>query len=645
MKYNQGNKKRRRTDNENSNNRLHVIMAIIFLLVGSVVFKLYNLQVLKYDYYVAIASDQHHVYSQLEPTRGKIYIQDDPVLSEGSDIYPVATNKDFAHVYAVPKDVTDPRGLSEKLYEIFDQDEVREEVEKIFEEDPYFSSTSTELLFGEKDMDDKREFREIKMEKEIELRKEKIIEAYYNKLSKKNDPYEPIRRKVGDKKLAELKALDASGIAYTMESYRYYPEGNIGSHILGFVGYVGDQQRGIYGLEGFFDESLAGQMGSINADRSAEGELIIINDREYQKPKNGNDLILTINRSIQFTVCNKLQESIEEYEAEGGTVIVMHPFTGAIIAMCSWPDYDPNNYNKVEDGNVYNNSAIFNAYEPGSIFKVITMSAGIDQGKISPSTIFNDKGFVMVEGWPKPIKNSDFETKGGHGWVDMNTVLEESLNTGTIFVLNQIGEDVFSDYVKKFGFGEKTGIELETEGLTNIVNLNRRVKRHVEMATASFGQGITATPLQMITAYSAIANGGILMKPYLVGEIINADGEKIKTRPIQIKRVISERTALLVSGMMVNVVDGGHAKLAGVDGYYVAGKTGTAQVADNEDGGYGEKTIHTFVGFAPVDDPRFVMLVKLDNPKKVEYSASSAAPLFGELAEFIVNYYQIPKER
>ncbi|RLC38400.1 penicillin-binding protein, partial [Candidatus Falkowbacteria bacterium] len=200
-------------------------------------------------------------------------------------------------------------------------------------------------------------------------------------------------------------------------------------------------------------------------------------------------------------------------------------------------------------------------------------------------------------------------------------------------------------YVKNFGFGEKTGIELETEGNGNIVSLLRKSIRPVEAATATFGQGITVTSLQMITAYGAIANGGILMKPYLVSGIVSPDGEKQITQPKQVRRVISEKAAVLLSGMMVNVVDGGHAIRAGVKGYYVAGKTGTAQVADKEKRGYGDRTIHTFVGFAPVEDPKFVILVKLDDPKDVLFGASSAAPLFGEIAEFILNYYQVPKER
>lgn len=632
------NKNQRKVKGGSNNNRLHVVMAIIFLLVFAIVIKLYDLQIIKYDYYTALAASEHNVNNKLAPRRGRIFIHDS-VSSREDGLYPIATNKDFAQVYAVPKDIKDPDKVADQLFEIFDRAEVEEEVDELLSDESLFSSSSIIQLTAE-DKENLDEFRVIKREKEIELRKKAILEKYIAKLSKENDPYEPIRRKVDDDTLAKLIAENIPGINHMPETFRYYPDKNIESHILGFTNF---NNVGRYGLEGFFNDELTGTFGSVKTERSAGGKLVIINNRKYKKQKDGSDLILSINRSIQYAVCTGLKNSMEKFGAESGSVVVMQPDTGAIIALCNYPDFDPNNYNEVEDENIFNNGAIFDAYEPGSIFKTFTIAAGLDQGKITPSTIYEDKGYRMIEGWDKPIKNSDFETHGGHGWVDMNTVLSLSLNTGTIFVEKKVGDDVFADYVKKFGFGEKTGIELETEGITNIKDLNRKHKRPVEMATASFGQGITVTPLQMITAYSAVANGGILMKPYLVEEIVNSDGTSVKTQPVQIRRVISERTALLLSGMLVNVVDGGHAKLAAVDGYFVAGKTGTAQVADV--GGYGKKTIHTFVGFAPVDDPKFVMLVKLDNPSKVEYSASSAAPLFRELAEFILDYYKVPKDR
>jgi cell division protein FtsI/penicillin-binding protein 2 len=250
----------------------------------------------------------------------------------------------------------------------------------------------------------------------------------------------------------------------------------------------------------------------------------------------------------------------------------------------------------------------------------------------------------MINGWSKPIKNSDFSTYGPHGTVDMNTVLEYSLNTGAIFAMRQTGTKTFADYIKNYGFGERTGIELGAESTGNIGNLLTNKVREIDAATASFGQGIAATPLQMIMSYQAIANGGVLMKPYIVKSIIKADGTREEIAPKQIRRVISDKTAATISAMLVNVVELGHAKRAYIDGYYVGGKTGTAQVA--EKGGYSKDNyIHTFVGIAPIDNPAFVMLTKINDPKDVQYAEGSALPLWTEIADFMLKYYQVPKTR
>jgi cell division protein FtsI/penicillin-binding protein 2 len=273
------------------------------------------------------------------------------------------------------------------------------------------------------------------------------------------------------------------------------------------------------------------------------------------------------------------------------------------------------------------------------------MAAALDQNKVSPSTTYSDSGQRMIEGWKKPIANSDFETAGAHGKVDMKTVLEKSLNLGAIFAMEQIGSKVFSEYVQKFGFGEATGIELSAESTGSISPLLRDKIRPIDAATASFGQGVAVTPLQMVMSYAALANGGVLMKPYLIKEIIKSDGTKVTTPPQELRRVVSSDAARTVSAMLAEVVEKGHSKLAGVSGYYVGGKTGTAQIPSSKGGYLESQYIHTFVGYAPVDKPRFVMLVKLDKPKGFQFAESSAAPIFGDIAAFLLNYYQVPKER
>lgn len=637
--------KNKKSSKENSN-RLNIILAVVFLLCILVVIRLFILQVSNHDLYIAMASDQHQVYNKLEPKRGQIFFQD--AENNQGGYYPVATNKDFALVYAVPQKIEDPAAVADSLYKIFDEEKIIKEVEDLLANDEFFKQASTtDKINSEKSFagDKSEEFYKIKKEAEIELRKKTVIEGYMAKLSKKHDPYEPLKSKVDEDVLKRLMDLNIVGIDYILENFRFYPEKNVGSQILGFVSDNREDRHGQYGLEGFFDDELTGSFGSIKAERAAKGGLIIVKEREYNQPVSGSDLVLTINRSIQFTACGKLREAVLRHGADGGSVVIMDPKTGAIIAMCSYPDYDPNEYKTVDNINVYNNPAIFYQWEPGSIFKAITMASSLDQGKISPETTYVDNGFVMIEGWPKPIRNSDFETKGGHGVVNMVTVLEESLNTGVIFAMQKIGAEKFAEYVKNFGFGEKTGIELETESGGNIKMLEAKKIRPIEAVTAAFGQGITVTPLQMVNAFAAIANGGILMQPYLVKEIRKENGEKIVTQSREIRRVISARTAALVSGMLVKVVDKGHGKRAGVDGYYIAGKTGTAQVP-KKGGGYEENAhIGSFAGFGPVDDPVFAMLVKIDNPRDVEWAESSAAPLFGEIADFILNYYQVPKER
>ena len=623
--------------------RLYFVMAGVFLLVFVIIFRLIDLQFFKRDLYEALASDQQLVYNQIQPDRGRIYVSDK--VNGESTLTPIATNKDFALVYAIPDKVVDPAATAETLYEIFDQAATEKAVDEALEADEYFGEIDNGDL-SDTAKKERQEFKSVKRDLEIDTRKKEIIAGYTAKLSKAGDPYEPIQNKVDDATLEKLLEKDLPGIDYIMKKHRWYPDGNIGAHIIGFVGNTGDQQQGQYGLEGFFNEELSGKVGTLKTERSANGELIILNDREYRQEVNGSDLVLTIDHSIQYFACNKLNENIERHGSDSGSVIVMDPFSGAILAMCSWPDYDPNEYGAVEDINEFNNPAVFDAYEPGSIFKAFTMAAGLDQGKVTPQTTYMDNGFVYVEGWPKPISNSDYGTVGGHGIVDMVTVLSLSLNTGAIYVEQKIGSENFADYVRRFGFGEKTGIELETEGISDIRSLERKTIRPVEAATASFGQGITATPLQLVTAYSAIANGGLLMKPYLVSQIVAPDGTVSRTQPQVVRRVISEKTSLILSGMLVNVVDFGHAKLAEVQGYYIAGKTGTAQVPDPVNGGYrDDQTIHTFVGYGPVEKPAFVMLVKLNDPKDVSFAASSAAPLFSEIANFIMNYMQVPKER
>lgn len=641
--------KSRPESNKISVNRLRFVVAIIFLLSGALIFKLFSVQIGQFDLYTALASSQHQVYSQLKPERGRIFLSE--TINKQEKLYPLATNKDFAMIYVVPKEITNPQEVAEKLFSYFDE--------------PYLIKELASSSDGSSTL------------QVATSTKEQIIGAYLKKLDKPGDPYESLDKKLGTEDLLKMYAFMVSsstaqvfpenlelrnervvykkiassteefslpGFGFDLQKYRYYPEKEIASHLLGFVSYVDDEERGRYGLEEFFNEELFGKYGSLKSEKAGKSNTIIVNDREYVKPENGADIILTLDRNVQFVACEKLKEAVKKHGASGGSVIILDPKTGAIIAMCSVPDFDPNNYKDVDDIRVYNNPAIFDQYEPGSVFKVITMSIAIDQNKVTPDSVYKDEGRIMINGWPKPISNSDYDTKGGHGVVDMNTVLENSLNTGAIFAMLQVGPKVFADYVKNYGFGERSGVELGSESPGNIDNLLKAKIREIDAATASFGQGIAVTPLQMIMPYQAIANKGIFMKPYIVKTMIKNDGSREEIVPKPVRRVISARTADTMSAMLVNVVEKGHSSKAYIQGYYIGGKTGTAQIATA--GGYlKNEYIHTFIGIAPIEDPVFVMLTKMDSPKDVIYAEGSVVPLWKDIADYMLKYYQVPKTR
>ena len=643
-----------------SNSRWRLVLIIIFLFSGSLIYKLFSVQIKQCDLYTAMAAGQQQVGGLLKPERGKIFFTG-RVNSE-EKLYSVASNKEMAVLYAVPKDVVNPEELAEKFYDFFDRPLLEEDLKREIEK---------------KSSDDNIEPLSLEVATST---KEKVIDTYLNRLDKPNSLYQPLENKrleintllqffafLGQSSYEDLsaddlelrggrillkdpKSFDASaaelkipGIGFDIGKFRHYPENDMGSHLLGFVSYADNDEQGKYGLEEFFNTELFGRYGSVKTDRAGADNILIVNDREYIKPEDGHDLVLTIDRNVQSVVCQKLKDSVRKHGAAGGSVIAMDPKTGAIIAMCSEPSFNPNDYRNVKDISYFNNPALAYQYEPGSVFKAITIAIAIDQGKISPATTFNDEGQIMISGWPRPIRNSDFRTHGAHGVVDMNTVLEKSLNTGAIFAMRQAGPAIFADYLKKFGFGERSGLELGSESPGNIGNLLSGRVKEIDAATASFGQGIAVTPLQMLSSYQVLANGGLMMKPYVVKAIVR-DGQREEIGPKEIRQVVSSKTAATVSAMLVNVVEKGHSQKAYIDGYYIGGKTGTAQVATA--GGYsGSDYIHTFIGIAPIDEPAFVMLTKIDHPKDVKYAEGSVVPLWKDIADFMLKYYQVPKTR
>ncbi|MDP2927011.1 MAG: penicillin-binding protein 2 [bacterium] len=452
-----------------------------------------------------------------------------------------------------------------------------------------------------------------------------------------DSPYEFVKNKATDAEVEKLQRLKIAGIYIGEERVRVFPQSTIASQTVGFVD---SEKQGQYGLEGFYQDVLVGKEGTLEGERGAQGFLISFSSpNEMEK---GSDLVLTLDYQIQFEAEKLLAKAKENLEFESGTIIAVRPDSGEILALASYPNFDPNNYGQEKDLQIFQNPAIQKIFEPGSVFKPLTMAAAIEEEKITPQTTYVDEGVVRIG--QTPIYNYDRRTWGKR---TMTEVLEKSINTGAVFAEQQLGSELFLKYLEKFGFFTKTDIELQGE----VFSQNKEFKKGYEInfATAAFGQGIEITPIQLIRAFSALANGGRLVKPHLVKEIIDRNGQKISpaTSSGVTENIISPRTSSQIVSMMTSVVENGFGKKAKIPGYFVAGKTGTAQVSWGALGvtkpGYSDKTIQSFIGFAPAFNPKFLILVKLDNPqaKTAEYSA---LPIFHDLAKYIIDIWQIPPD-
>ncbi len=565
------------------NLRIFLLLSGILIFLVLVGIRLFFLQVLNHNHYQAMADSQHGTEQKILPNRGEIYL-----TSAKGDEKPllVATNITKNLVYANQRQITNPSSVAQKLAPLLD------------------------------------------------MSKADIITRLTG-----DSAYSVIKKQITDEVSEQIKSMGIVGIYLEPETVRFYPEETLASQVLGFLGFKGNQRTGQYGVEGKYESLLAGSAGIQSLDTDVAGRWITFVDRLFVPSKDGDDVYLTLDPAIQFKAQEVLKKTVDTHGAESGSVTVINPKTGAVLAMASYPDFDPNNYNKVDNISVYSNRVLSADYEPGSVFKAITMAAALNEGKITPETTYTDEGVVQVD--DKHIRNSDGEA---HGVQNMTQVLEQSLNTGLVFVQQQIGNETFKKYVQKFGFGKLVDFPLPGQVIGNLDNLNR--KGNIFFATASYGQGITVTGLQLVQAYTAIANGGKMIAPYILDKVVYSDGSEDVTTPDKGEQIIDSKTAATLSAMLVNVVENGHGKQAAVKGYYIAGKTGTAQVATVDRAGYDPtKSIGSFIGFGPVDNPQFLMLVRIDNPKDVKFAESTAAPAFGEIASFILNYLQVPPTR
>ncbi|QQS15924.1 MAG: penicillin-binding protein 2 [Candidatus Moraniibacteriota bacterium] len=553
--------------------RISALVLFVFGLSAVLIARLAMLQVVQHDSYVSRASAQQSVSHELPPERGEIF------LSDQGDPYPVAVNRQYFLAYAVPGEVRDPMKAAHDL--------------------------SVELNLDES----------ILLEKFV----------------KTHDPFEVLKHRLSDEEVDRVRSMRIEGIFLLPEIFRYYPGFDLASQTIGFVGMRDDHYEGRYGIEASFEESLKGEAGFVSSKRDASGRRISIGEKSFLEPESGANIVLTIERVVQYEIEKILKESMEAFQADGGTIVVMDPKTGSILGLASFPDFNPNEYAKTENVETFLNPAVSLAYEPGSVMKPITMAIGIEDGKVNAHTEYVDTGFVKEGGFV--IKNAEGKV---YGRSTMIQVLDESINTGVIFVERLVGNERFREYFTRFGFGAKTGIPLPAETAGNIRNLDN-TNRSTEFFTASFGQGVTVTPIQLVSAYAALANGGILMKPRIVDRQIFSDGRVEEVPPEEVRSVVSKETAREIGMMLRDVVVNGHGKRADVPGYLVVGKTGTAQVAKSDAKGYEEGTnIGSFAGYAPLNDPRFTVLVKIDNPKNVEWAESSAAPTFQKVMKFLL---------
>ncbi len=600
--------------------RLRILQGLVVVVSLLLLMRLGYIQIWQHGLYDALASGQRELYQELIPERGEVFVTD----PDGSEIA-IATNRYLNLVWADVRRIDDPVRTARVLSEIL-------ELDKIDEDEEEDAGTSPDLST--------LDLSEEQVEEAEPISPTAEHDALLKKLQKENDPYEPIKRKVSDDMADEVRQANLEGIHILRERFRYYPESEEFSHITGFVNANDDGVLvGSYGLEGSMNKELSGTGGYLMSELDTKGRWISIGTRNMEDATDGSDILLTVDRTIQFMACSKLQEAVDKHDADGGSVVIMDPKTGGILAMCGSPKYDPNLYNEVESIEVYNNQAIFEAYEPGSIFKPIVMAAAMDSGAVDPNTTYIDTGAEKIDRYT--IRNSDLKS---YGEQNMTQVLEESLNTGMIFVMRAMGGPQMAKYIRDFGFGETTDISLNTEVAGNLQSLDR--DSEIYYATNSYGQGLTVTALQAVAAYAVIANGGAYIPPHVIKEIRHDDGSVDVTSNMAKRQVISSKTAQTLSAMLISVIDNGHAKSAGVDGYYIAGKTGTAQVAKKNGVGYErDETIASFVGYGPVEDPRFAMIVRIDHPRTTPWAAGTAAPAFGEIASFLLQYMNIPPER
>lgn len=464
---------------------------------------------------------------------------------------------------------------------------------------------------------------------------------FISRASKSSDPYEEVANRLSKKEADSVSALKITGVSIFKEKWRFYPGEHLASHVLGLVGYKDNELGGRYGLERQYDTQLRRDNNNLYVNFFAE-VFSNINKTLFKSEVAEGDLVITIEPSVQSFLEKKLEEVKVKYDVDSIGGIIMNPIDGSIYAMSSKPDFNPNNFSEEKNSAVFSNPLVENVLEFGSVVKPLVMASALDAGVVTPETTYDDLGSVIVE--KHEIFN--FDKKGRGPGTSMQEVLNQSLNTGMVFVEQKLGKEKLREYLLSYGIKDKTGIDLpnETSGLVSGI---LKSPREIEYANAAFGQGIALTPVEMVRALSSLANGGNLVVPHLVKEIKYNNGtSKEITYPLN-RAKITKETGEKITGMLVEVMDkaikGGLGKL---DHFSVAVKTGTAQVADNTTGGYyKDRHTHSFVGYFPAYDPKFIVFLYAINPKGVPYAATTWSDPFLDITKFLLNYYEVPPDR
>lgn len=577
--------------------RIKLLSFFFLIFLAAIAARLFYWQVIEGEKLARAASLQRNLTRQIPAERGTIYARDGKILAGNAAGYLV-----FASTVDLKESIP---GTAKKLAAIFAAAK-EEELSQLT------------LLKGQ-------ELPSVDAKKiELEL---------VAKLSQPSNYYIPLIHHLPQKYTDELKNLNIFGLGFDPEPLRMYPEGSLAATTLGFVGSnTNGEPFGYFGLEGFYNAELSGRSGLESLERDGAGRPIPIGSFDILPPRDGRDLTTTIDRFVQFTVERHLREGVALYGAKSGTATVLDPRTGDILASVTWPAFDPRGF-EYYDKSGYKDGLTADTYEPGSTFKIATMGIGLDTGVVGPDTECPVcGGALVVQGHSIKTWNNKYFPTGE----TMTKILEHSNNIGTAWLAGKVGREKFYEYAKKLGIGEKTGIDIEGEE-TGVFYSGSSVLQPLDLATMGFGQGFSTTALKILQIAGAVANGGLMMEPRLVSKITDLDRE-IQLPPKQVGQVIKSETARVLTQMLVKAVENGEARRLVPKGYRVAGKTGTAQIAIA--GKYDpNKTIASFVGFAPAEDPKFAMIVKYVEPTTTPHGATTAVPTFMAITKDLFGYF------